>query len=61
MSHTGTTGALWVPIYWFIPWNFTNYLEEEEHCLQASLNIICINECYSLRIRCSIVKGCVSS
>ena len=42
MSHTGNTGALWLPNYWFMPWNFTNYLEEEESCLQASFNIIFI-------------------
>jgi len=42
MSHTGNTGAPWFPNYWFMPWNFTNYLEEEEFCLQASFNIIFI-------------------
>jgi len=42
MCHTGNTGALWIPNYWFIPWNLTNYLEEEEPFLHASFNIIYI-------------------
>jgi hypothetical protein len=29
MSRNGNTDELWVPNYWFIPWNFTICLEED--------------------------------